>query len=488
MKLRPVFKDILLTFLTEGTVLMAVIFIYRLIAKNFGPQGIGEYSLIRRVISIVQPLILLGVSIGLPRYIAIAKNKSEKILYVKIATLIIIFSNLFFLFIILLLKENFAKIFLGSITNIHLVIPFLVLLIGLNFHVLIYCCFQGQLMTSVFNFLQILNLALIPITILLLKEISLRKTVILMGIGIIFTSLLFFSLFLIKDIIKPFNKHYYKQTLKNLLKYSIPRIPGDFAFMALFSLGPIFVAHLSSIEDVGYLSISQKIVSLAASAIFPLGLILLPKISSLISQGEYNYIKTNIDIIIGFVIHIFIFVCIQLMIFSDIIVKYWLGEKFINAVKIMRIVSISTIFYAFYVSMRSVIDAAEVKPLNTINLLIALSIFLFISVVFFLWKPFSAVINFGIAFDISMICLGILTYFSVRKIYPTNFKKDLSYVLLALLVNLFLAIISIFIKPFLKTKLYLLFIFEFFIIFLYLLILWFFKIAWLREIFQKIKI
>lgn len=67
-KLRPIFKDISLTFITQAIVLVSFFFIYRLIAKNFGPEGVGEYSLIRRVLGFFLPLLLLGLGIGIPHY------------------------------------------------------------------------------------------------------------------------------------------------------------------------------------------------------------------------------------------------------------------------------------------------------------------------------------------------------------------------------------------------------------------------------------
>jgi len=83
-KLKPFFKDVSLTFITEAIVLVAFFFIYRLIAKNFGPEGVGEYSLVKRVIGFFQPLLLLGLSVGLPRYIAMSQNKEQDFIIRKI--------------------------------------------------------------------------------------------------------------------------------------------------------------------------------------------------------------------------------------------------------------------------------------------------------------------------------------------------------------------------------------------------------------------
>jgi len=48
--IKTFFKDVSLTFIIEAIVLVGFFFIYRLIAKNFGPEGVGEYSLVKRII------------------------------------------------------------------------------------------------------------------------------------------------------------------------------------------------------------------------------------------------------------------------------------------------------------------------------------------------------------------------------------------------------------------------------------------------------
>jgi len=144
-KLRPIFKGISLTFTTEAIVLVAFFVIYRLIGKNFGPEGVGEYSLIKKVIGFLQPLLLLGLGIGLPRYIAMSQDKGERSSYTKSGVLVVAILIFIFLIFINLFKEQFAKIFFGTITYTNLVFPFSLFLAGLTLHALVYSYFRGRL-------------------------------------------------------------------------------------------------------------------------------------------------------------------------------------------------------------------------------------------------------------------------------------------------------------------------------------------------------
>jgi len=487
MKLRPIFKDISLTFIASAITLVGFIFIYRLIGRNFGPEGVGEYSLIRRVIGFLQPLVLLGLCLGLPRYIAMSKDENQRISYMKVGSLIIVIFTIFFLLVINLLRNHFAKAFFGNVNYANLVLPFSFLLAGSVLHFLVYAYFRGRLFAKTFNFLQVINLFLVPIIILIFfKNIGISKIISLIGITTFIIAFIF-SLSFVRDFFTPVKKLQLKNSLKELFCYSLPRVPGDFAYAGLFSLGPIFAAHFTSIQEVGYLSVSQSLVLGTCGIIAPLDVILLPKISLLIAQGEQEKIKKNLDLFIAAIFQCSIFICVQLIIFTDTIIKYWLGSEFFGAVPVMRVVIFSIIFYAFYVAMSSILDATKVKPINTINTFISLFLFLLIAWIFlFPFKFFIPIISLGIAFSSALCCLAVLTYFSLRKIYSGSQKKDLSHLMIAILTNLLLAGIAISTKPFITSKFYYLIIFEIFLGIVYLSILWLLKMDWLRQIPGKI--
>jgi O-antigen/teichoic acid export membrane protein len=485
-ELRPFFKSILLTFITQGITLITLVFVYRLIAQRLGPEGVGEYSLIKRVVGFLEPILLLGLGVGISRYVAMSRDKEERNLYVKSGTLVVVPLVFFFLLFMNLFKEYFVKVFFGSADYIYLILPLSFLLIGSITHGLVYSYFRGRFLVKVFNSLQIANLTLVPlVSLLFLKNITVEKLITSIGIITSVTSFVFF-LFFAKEFFVRVEKQEFKNSIKKLFCYSLPRIPADFALVGLFSLGPIIAAHLVSIQEVGYLSVGQSLVNIIGVAIAPLGLILLPKISNLTMAGKEKIIKENLNLFIPALIQCSVFFCFQSIIFADSIIKFWLGSDFLNAVPIMRIVFISLAFHPFYVGMRSVLDAIEIKPLNTINLLSSLFVFLFIAGVLLLFNFFPTIISLSIALSSGLFCLGILTYISIRKIYPANVKKDLEYLLIAILINVLLGGAGILLKPSIESKFYWLVSFFSIIGALYLSILWMIKIDWVREFPRRI--
>jgi len=487
MKLRPIFRDISLTFIAEAIVLVGFIFIYRLIARNFGPEGVGEYSLVKKVIGFLQPVLFLGLGVGIPRYIAMSRDKEQRSSYLKAGGLTVVIFTFISLIFINLFKDHFATVFFGGMKYRDLILPFSLFLAGLILHNLVYSYFRGRLFVKTFNSLQVINLSLVPIIILIFfKNITISKLIILIGSNTFIIAFLF-SLSFIKDLFAPIKKSQLKNSLKELFCYSLLRVPGDFALAGLFSLGPIFAAHFTSIQEVGYLSVSQSLLIGMCGMVAPLGIVLLPKVSLLTAQGEQETIKKNLNLFIAAVFQCSIFICIQLLIFTDTIIKYWLGPEFSGTIPVMRIALLSAIFYTFYIAMRTILDAIKIKPLNTINISISLGTFLLIAgMLLFIFKFFIPVISLSIAFSSGLACLGILTYISIRKIYPENLKNDLGHLWIATIINLLLAGVAMSTKPFVTSRLYYLIGFEIFLGIIYLSILWLMKMDWLRQIPKRI--
>ena len=487
IKLKPFFKDISLTFIAEAIVLIAFFFIYRLIAKNFGPEGVGEYSLVKRVLGFLQPLLLLGLWVGLPRYIAMAEDKEQRSSYIKAGGLTVATATFVFLIFVNLFKDYFAKIFFGTTNYSNLVLPFSLFLAGLTLHTLIYSYFRGQLLTKAFNILQVINLALVPIGILIFfKDISIEKLISLIGIST-FVIAFVFALYFIKEFFVPIKKWQFTNSLKELLHYSFPRFIAGFVYAAFLSLGPIFATHFASIQEVGYLSVSQSLLGVTGVAVAPLGLILLPKVSNMIAQKRTEEIKESLNYLIGATVQLSIFIFFQLIIFTDVIIKYWLGPEFINAIPIMRIIFGSIIFYLFCGAVGSILEASKVKPINLINSFISLGVFLITSgILLFLVKLFPPIISLSITFTSGMICLGILSYVSIRKIYFEKLNKDLNYLWVAVGINTLLGGIALLTKSLVASRFYYLVIFEILISVIYLSILWLLKTDWLRKIPEKV--
>ncbi|MCX8167295.1 MAG: hypothetical protein N3E37_05605, partial [Candidatus Micrarchaeota archaeon] len=218
-------KDLLLTSFVEFLILASGLLVYRLASQNLGSQGFSEYALTRRVISLIQPALILGMGVGIPRYIAYSyKDKKESDTFF-IAGSFIIFSIALLSFLILnLFSESFAYIFFSYKNYHNLIFPVSLILIGLLLHALCYAYFRGSLKMLNANTLQLVNMSFVPIFSFFLSR-SLEQILIYNGLLMIITSLSFYIpiFFHIK---KEFTD--IKKKVKTLLSYGLQRLPADF--------------------------------------------------------------------------------------------------------------------------------------------------------------------------------------------------------------------------------------------------------------------
>lgn len=485
MKLRPIFKDIILTFFTEISVLVSFFVLYRIIANNYGPDGVGEYSLARRLLSLFQSVLLMGIGVGIPRYIALSKTSEQRGAYVRSAGAALLILSLLFVIIINLFANQSAEILFGSEKYANFIFPFSLLVIGSASHSFAYSYLRGRLMSKKFNILQILNLSVVPLLLFwYLGDRPMNDVIGIVGIIMSAVSAIFILLF-IKEIFIPIGHKTLVSHFKELFVYGMPRMAGDFLYAGLFSFGAIFAAHLLTMREVGYFSLSISLLNMVGSFVGPLGLILLPKISNLIAENKTDLIGEKLDYFIGAIIQMSIFASFQLIIFADTILDLWLGTGFSDAVIIMRIVFMTIAFYPFYVASTSILNASRKKPLDLINVSRALVFFLIFSGGLFIFRnSINVAIGLSVSFSSSLIFLSMLAYISVRGIYPRKNGNDFKYFIVAMLVNILLASIEIYLKPIITSEIYYFIIFEVMLGIFYLAVLWVLKAEWIRQTYR----
>lgn len=470
-----------ITFIVQGIVLLSFFLIYRLVAKNYGPDGVGEYSLVKRALGFLQPLLFLGLEIGIPRYIAMS-SPPQRGLYLKAGFLSVVFLTLIASIPVVFIPDFFARIFFGSAQYSDFAVPFALFLAGFNIHALICCYFQGRLWIGRYNFLQLINLAVVPVAVLIvLNQLSLSAAILAMGVVNIILSLSFIP-YLIRDLFSRASSGNFRQSFRDLINYSIGRLPGDFILAGMLSLSPIFAAHFITLAQVGYLSIGQSLVAAIGAIAAPLGTVLLPKVSNMIAAGRQESIRANVGLFISAILQLSVFVCFQMILVADLIVKFWLGEEFLAAVTVIRFSIFSAIFYFFYVSTRSVIDAISIKPINTINLAVSFTLF---TAANGLAALLSGLVDMAtamnLAFAFGVVCLGSMTYRSIRELYPQKNNEDVFSTVTAVAINLILAVTVIAAKPFI-CSIFALLAFEAVMGIAYLLFLFLIKINWVRQI------
>ena len=405
-------KDFIITFATEFIVLISGIVVYKLAVSYLGKEGFSEYALSRRTVSLIQPALIMGLGVGIPRYIASATTahpqKSDTYFVGGIS--ILIFVVLTSTAILNIFKDRFAFLLFGSSNYTYFIFPISLMLIGLILHVSCYSYFRGSLLMLKANLLQMINIESVPLFAFTMGKTT-EQILEITGVSWMLISGLF--LFLIMKNLKWERKNVLPCT-KELIAYGLQRVPGDFGLAALLTLPATFTAHMAGIKEAGNVAFGISLFNMAGSVFAPIGLIFLPKASQIISTKDYKLLKYYIFKLLKITLLLTTTGIVFFEVFADEIITLYLGEGFSDIVLITRIIMISAIAYTVYVSMRSILDAYYVKAVNTINIIFSLILFLLFSGVMVLFSM--GYIYIIPCFILAIFSLGGLTLFEIKKI------------------------------------------------------------------------
>lgn len=409
------YKNYLVTFGTEMTIMVLGFLVFRIANQHFDEYGFSEYSILRRTVSFLLPLMMIGLGVSIPRYISLEPKRNSYF----ISGLLWIFISGGVLVIILSIGDTFfSSIFFGSKAYSSYIIPMGLLLVTYGFHAVVYGFLRGKLNIYLANFIQFVNVGVIPLTVLYLSDSVL--SLIYYNTIILFISCLFTTGIILKKYTIPLKKDFLKKDSHTLLKYGLPRVLGDFALLAILTLPTYIVLEIQNdILIGGDIAYCITLLNLVGAAFAPISLVLLPEIASFINQKRQDLIEKRFKI---FVITSVVFTTVGYLIFyffTDFLLNLLLGENYrTSLIEYSRIILLGSFGYGLYIILRSFLDAIHVRATNAYNLLICLGIY--IIMVYFGYTNNYSVQYFLFSFVISLCILGIITliqtYYNIKKI------------------------------------------------------------------------
>lgn len=400
-----------------------LLLIYKLAAYFLGQTGFGEYVIARRTIAFLYLPLILGQGIAIPRYIALSKGNADSVKSQNADGYFI--SGLFigtivvfvFLIVFNLFSSTFAYLFFGDNKYSYFIFPIGISIVGLSLHLLVYSYYRGHLMMPQAQSLQVINKGVLPLMVFAIPNITPSKLFLAMGSGQIVTCGIVMCLIFKGMNFDEFNRKDIEHKAKELLRYGIVRVPGEFALMGLLTLPVTFTAHISGVVRAGFVGFGVSMLNLVGALFAPIGLILLPSTSKLVAENKIPSLKREIAKLLKISISLTVLIVLVFEVFADPIIKLYLGQEFHKATNIVRYIMLGALPYVVYVVVRNVLDGLYVKPLNTLNLLAALMVFL----ISFQLNPNR---NVQISLCVALFVLGILTMYSLRNVFNKKWEEN----------------------------------------------------------------
>ena len=407
------------TFLTEFAVMVSQIVVYKLAAHYLAMQGFSEYALARRTVSLIIPIPVLGLSVGLPRYISFSNGRNDlesadryfgaTLWCAGIAAfLCVVLINLF--------AGIFSYLFFGNQSYSGFAFPISLMILGLCEHTVACGYFRGHMELNRANFLQLVNLALLPILVFFLAQHSLVTVLTTLGSLWILTSSLALCLTPLGAMARNSGKE-----IRELLSYGIQRVPGDFFLLALFILPATIVAHLYGVKQAGLVAFSISIVSMIGGVFAPVGLVLLPKATGMLAEGAHEDLRVHL----GHIIKVTLVGSVTIVFLGWIVlpsaIRIYLGVSYEQVIPIARVLLLAALPYCLYVVVRNLVDAYHEYGVTAAILGGGLVVFL---LSFFGARQFGAgtsIHNVLVSFVLAVVVItGISSWECCRILHPRS--------------------------------------------------------------------
>jgi|SRR6202011_1339031 len=400
------------TFLTEFVIMASQILLYKLAAHYLGKTGFSEYALARRTVALLFPIPVLGMAVGLPRYIGVTNGRGDSdgaARYFGATLWCVAGAALICLTLVNLFSRPFSYVFFGSNTYSYLALPLSVMILGQCLHTVVCGYFRGHMMLGRANALQIVNLAIVPVGSFLVFGQSLPRLLIAIGV----LSTLISSVGLLFTPVWAVAENNWKET-KELFRYGVQRVPGDFILVALFTLPATFAAHLKGIEEAGFVAFGISAVSIIGAVFAPVGLVLLPKATIMLAEGARQELRAHLQAMVRITFVLSVAIIMAIWIWMPSLIHLYLGASFGQVVPIARLLVLGALPYSVYLVLRNIVDAYHEYGITAAILFCGFLTFLAGSYL-------SKQISFGIdvilgSFVLAMTVIAILSNLECRKI------------------------------------------------------------------------
>ena len=285
-----------------------------------------------------------------------------------------------------------------------------ILILGLNFHTVVYGYLRGMLKMSQANTLQVANKALIPLAVFLRPGLEVDQIFRQVGWGQIILSAVAALLVLMRYTPGSLAVTSWGSQFKELLRYGGMRIPGEFALAGLLGLPAVFISHSTDPQTAGLFAFSLAMLVMVGAMFAPLGLVMLPQLSSLQASGQVEKIPHIVGRALLVAVSLAAAGAITFQFIGDFVIRVYLGQGFENVASVAKVVLWAAIPYVVYIVLRNALDALKVQPYNTKNLVIAL-------VVLVALQPFiSGAAAEARAILAAMTVLGLLSLLDYRRL------------------------------------------------------------------------
>ena len=327
----------------------------------------GIYSFAKRIATIGSIITLMGLSVALPRYIPMMRNKAPHadVPYRSNAVWLLILSSSAITVLWFGAVFTVGIQLVGDTKTVYAFYAGGLYLLTLAWLELFNSMLRADHHYRDFNRLGVVNqlLQLVFGTALLLF-IGRSASLALVGSALGLSTAIIVSLYLIRlHGIRLFRWHHIdKDVRSSLLSYGAPRAPLSLLEELIVALPVIILGFLGEPIAAGLFAIANTIIIICVSVYRPVSVIMLPEFSEKIGLNQFASAHRALELIVQGWWYSSTVMIVLLIAFADILIPVIFGADYRAAVDILYILLIGVLFLSFYIASYSYANALMKKP------------------------------------------------------------------------------------------------------------------------------
>lgn len=398
-------KDLFYTGCVSIATIICLLLSTRILALNLGQFEFGILAVIRRIITLAEPLCTIGLALTLTKEIATTECERLRRKKTLCSVFLILAANVF----IFITTSIFVYFYNDTWVFKIYFYPTLALTFTYSLFVLTYSYFRGAGNIATANMIQLFSIAIGPLLLAYFFASNGNLDFYLYASSLLF---LFSFLTLRKKLIVSLSLNESIKIIKAMLQHSIPRIFGVFLFGLLLGFGTIVSPYSTSIELAGFLSIGLSFWKVVEGVTESFSRVAYPILSKVVDLNGKEYISSHINNLVEFLIHFGIFTTVHLVLWTDVLINLWFGSKYGSAYTVVLILNLGILPYLFYVTVRPIIEVISVRAVNTYIIIIAIIVMMitYLATFFGGFKEYSPIISTLLG----VYALGILAFSTIK--------------------------------------------------------------------------
>ena len=404
----PIRKDVVWTFVTQIVTMISAFVVTKLVSNLFSIEEFGVYNVVRRSASVLSFVMLAGMGITLPRYLAMYRSQGNSrreislqqvaVAYVVAVTLIILVPGLLF-------AGKLSSLLTGGDDRLLYFLMF-AYAFGLAVSSLLFAYYRGVKDFKRYAVSQIVLQLLLISGVVLANGGSVRLLFLLWAVAGVLVAVWF----LVRETIKSravlfhhFHVVSFRHEVHTAVPYSIPRLIGDFLLFSFSAFPVVYLSNVMTMTDVAYFSVGLTITNMVTPLFSFLGVVLLPYVSGAIAAGTFAKTAKHIRQLSWLYLLLSTVLTVLFCLLMSLVIKVFFSSQYLAAQELCCYMMLSVVPHSLYLLYRNPIDAASAIPYNM--LILALSFAVLVA----LFLQSSQLQDYAIAYVVASAVQGLLS-------------------------------------------------------------------------------